>query len=538
MRARIGRRAVHKGTVALILAVTAAGPAAYFDTATAQAATPQRGGVLDIPLATQPGSFNPVLPAELAATIVNWTMFSPLTAVNPYTLKLEPYLAERYTVSKDLTQWTFFLRRNARWHDGKPVTAEDVKFTFDRIRDPEEGATNLPDFRKVKDVRVINPYQVRVTLNAPDAFFDDRLALGGSEILPKHILGEFKRLKDATAFNTRTPIGNGAFRMKRAVPGQFFELEANPNFFLGRPHLDGITFKIVPDGNTRVTQLLTGQLDWVDIEPTQLNAVRGRGNVKVTTFDSLGYQIFAWNLRLPMFQDLRVREAMMHAVDRKKMAQTVSPGLGYVDDLYVPKGLEWVPRPSVKFREYDPARAKALLAEAGWKPNKDGILEKDGKPFEFKILVDKGDVQREQMGLILQQYFSALGMKVSYDLAERGGRWLEETNKGTFQTRLAAFPIPNIDWVQRLYLSVGQNNGQAYRSARVDNLLNRLLATPERAEQANIMRQVQQALYDDPPNMVLLFRERMTASNAKLMNVPPYNIKDAMPYAFRLWMSK
>lgn len=498
----------------------------------------QRGGVIEIPLATQPGNFNPILPSELASAIINWTMFSPLTAVNPYTLKLEPYLAERYSSNAALTEWTFTLRRNARWHDGTPVTAEDVKFTFDRLRDPEEGASNLPDFRKVKEVRVISAYSVRVFLNSADAFFDDRLALGGSEILPKHILSGFKRLKDATAFNTRTPIGNGAFKMKRAVPGQFFELEANPQFFLGRPNLDGLTFKIVPDGNTRVTQLLTGSLDWVDIEAPQLNAVRANPNIKVTTFDSLGYQIFGWNLRLPIFQDLKVRQAMMHAVDRRKAAQTVSPNLGYIDDLYIPKGLNWVPRPEVKFREYDPAKAKALLAEAGWKPNRDGILEKDGKLFEFKILVDKGDVQREQFGLILQQYFADIGMKVTYDLAERGGRWLDETVKGTFQTRLASFPIPNIDWIQRLYLSVGQNNGQAYNNPRVDNLLGRLVATADRNQQIAVLAQIQQALYDDPPNMILLFRERMTASSARLRNVPPYNIKDAMLYANKLWLAR
>lgn len=502
------------------------------------AARPPQGGVVQISLATQPGSLNPVLPSELASTIVNWTTFAPLTIVNPYNNRLEPYLAERWEANANLTEWTFYIRRNATWHDGRPVTSEDVKFTFDRIRDPEEGASNLPDFRRVREVRTVGPFAVKVFLTQPDAFLDDRLSLGGSEILPKHILGGFKRLRDAVDFNTRNPVGSGAFKVKRVVPGQFIEVEANDKFFFGRPNIDGIIFRVVPDGNTRVTQLLTGQLDLIEVEPTQLRALQGNARIKTNSYEALRYQIFGWNLRNPLFQDVRVREAMMHAVDRRKMAQTVSPGLGYVDDLYVPKGVSWVPRPDVQFREYNPQRARQLLAEAGWRPNAQGILEKDGKPFEFKILVDRGNVQREQMGLILQQYFTDIGMKVTYDPAERGGRWLQETNNGTFDTRLAEFPITNIDWVQRLYTSVGQNNAQAYSNPRIDNLLARMRATSSRAEHTTIMRDVQQELYNTPPNMVLLYLERILGANVKLQGYPLNNIKEAMPFMFRVWMDK
>lgn len=515
--------------VTLLLVVALVGAASAQEQAT------KRGGVVQIPLATQPATFNPILPSELAAAIINWTMFSPLTAVNPWTNTLEPYLAEAFEANDDLTVWTFHLRSGVKWHDGAPFTAEDVKFTFDRARNPDEGATNAADFAKVVSVDVIDPLTVNVTLTAPDAFFAARLALGGNEIIPQHILGGYDLLADAVDFNSKTPIGTGPFKMVRSVPGSFFELTRNEDFFLGAPNLDGLVFRVVPDGNTRVTQLLTGQLDWVDIEPPQLPAVSKVKHVQITTFDSLGYQIFAWNFRNPLFQDARVLEAMMYAVDRRSMIATVSPGLGYVDDVYIPLSIDWVPRPDVQFREYDPERALALMAEAGWTKNAQGIFEKDGVEFAFSILVDRGDVQREQMGLILQQYFQDLGMRVEYVLAERGGRWLEETQARTFDTRLAAFPMPNIDWAQRLYTTNGPYNAQSYSNAAVDALFTQVLGTIDQSEQAALLEQIGEQLYADPPNMILLFRERMTASNANIGNIPPNNIKDAMPYSYLLF---
>lgn len=509
---------------------------ALLASATAQELDAPRGGVVQIPLATQPATFNPILPSELAAAIINWTMFSPLTAVNPWTNTLEPYLAESFEPNEDLTVWTFRLHDGVKWHDGEALTAEDVKFTFDRIRDPEEGATTNPDFSGVTEVEIVDELTVRVHLDAPDAFFAARLALGGNEIIPEHVLGGFERLADAVEFNSESPIGTGPFKMVRAEAGAFFELEANEEFFLGEPFLDGLVFRVVPDGNTRVTQLLAGQLDWVDLEAPQLPAVRNNPNVNVTTFDSLGYQLFALNFLNPLFQDPLVVKAMTHALDRKAMLETVSPGLGYVDDVYYPLGLEWIPRPDVEYREYDPELALSMLAEAGWTPGPDGILTNaEGERFSFYILVDRGDVQREQLGLIIQQYLTDIGMEVEYVLAERGGRWLEETQDRSFDSRLAAFPLPNIDWAQRLYTTDGPFNSQSYSNERVDELFTQVLATADRDEQAALLVEIGEILYDDPPNIVLLYRDRMTASNVGVGNVPPNNIKDSMPYSHLLF---
>jgi peptide/nickel transport system substrate-binding protein len=497
-----------------------------------------QGGMLQIPVVTDPTSLNPAMRGELAAATVNWTMFSPLTSVNPWTNDLEPHLAHSWYPNDDLTVWTFELRPDVRWHDGVAFSAHDVKFTFDRIRDPDEALGTLPDFSKVTDIEVPDELTVIVTLSGADAFFADRLALGGNEIVPEHILGEFERLADATEFNTTRPIGTGPFKMKTVAWGSYFELEANDDYFQGRPNLDGIIFRVVPDGNTRVTQLLTGQLDLAELEPNQLPVVTGNPRLVAETFDSLGYRLFAWNLLNPLFQDVRVRQAFMHAIDRRQILQSVAPGMGYLGDTYLPAALTWIPQADVAFREYDPERALELMAEAGWEPDAGGVLRRDGEPFEFYILVDRGDVQHEQMGLIIQQYLQDIGMRVEYVLAERGGRWLDESQQRTFPTRLAAFPMTNIDWVQRLYTCDGANNSQSYCNPAVDALITQLRTTADREEQGEILRQVQVELYEDPPNMVLFFRQRINGYNAMLGNMPPFSIKDAMPYSHLFYLNR
>lgn len=497
-----------------------------------------QGGVVQIPLQTQPVSFNPVLALELSAATINNALFASLTSINPETYAVEPYLAESWENSDDLMSWTFHLKENARWHDGTPITAEDVRWTFERILDEEEAAVRRGVIAEdLERVEVVDDHTVRFILKNPNGLFPDLLSVGSLQPLPKHVL-EGQKLADATEFNTTAPVGSGPFKMKQAVTGSHFELEAFEDFFLGRPHLDGLIFKIVPEVNVQVAQLKAGELDWIEIEPTNVGAVIDDPRFEVLTVASGRYYMMDWHLgdKYNLFHDPRVRQAMFHAVDRESILENVGLGMARLADTWIPPSIEWAVNPDIGYREYDPEKAKALLAEAGWSDtNGDGIIDKDGESFEFVLLVDKGNPTREQMGLILQQHFQEVGMSVEYVVAERGGRYLDETLGHSFMGRMASRPTTHPDNLRRFYTCGAGSNFADYCNPEVDELLNATLRTADRAEQRELYYQVQEIMLDDPPNLLVYYVLPIIAYNEKLQGVPRGEILYATDRAYQLY---
>lgn len=503
---------------------------------------PQQGGEATIALPAQPETLNPVLIGELSSSIVNGALFASLTAQNPETFDIEPYLAERWEAADDLLSWTFYLRQDALWHDGTPITADDVKFTFDRILDPEESAQGLADVSHVSSVEVIDDHTVRFVLSQVDGQFPDRLALGSLQPLPKHIFENFDKLTDAVEINTQQPVGSGPFKFKSATTGSYIELEAFDEFFLGRPYLDRLLFSIVPDLNVRVARLRAGDIDWTDIEPVHVAALENDSNIEVIPVASSRYPLADFAFEGPyaeLFEDPRVRIAMTHAVDQQAILDTVALGRGQLlDGLYIPDIFTWLPRPEITPYDYDPERAQALLAEAGWSDSDgDGIIDKDGKPFKFYILVDRGNVQREQIGLILQEAWQALGMDVDYVAGERTGQWIEETRARTFPVRLAEFPVPNVDWFRRIYHSEGPNT-RGYSNPEVDALIDQAIATSDREEQGRLYQQAQELMHQDPPVIPFFLRDQLVAVRTRLGGVPQGELKLATPYAHLVFIEQ
>lgn len=506
-----------------------------FGTASAQ------GGVIRVALQAMPESFNPVLPIELNGSTVAATLFAPLAVVNPETFVTEPYLAERWEVSDDLTTWTFYLHQNAVWHDGVPVTAEDVKFTYDRMKSEDEGLLTRASAATMETIEIVDEHTVRIHLAAPNAVLPDMLAGAGFEPLPKHIFEGYQRLADAVDANTRQPVGSGAFRIGRIVPGSEIEVVAFEDFFLGRPQVDRIVFRVVRDRNAAVAQILSGDLDWAEIEAIHRDIIAADPRKEV--FSALGtrYVMMAINVSdyepwHTLLGDVRVRQAMMYAVDRQSIAEHIGLGLAPVLETVIPSTLTWIPEPDIEPYTYDPERAKALLDEAGWvDADGDGIREKDGVKLSFYTLVDLGSAVREQIGLVLQSSWQAIGMEVDYIATERTGRWIEETRDGTFPTRISTFPIPNADWVSRLFHSAGASNRGIYSNAEVDALLEAVLSTADLEEQGRLLKRVQELMHEDAYVMPFFIEPAVYALDGRLRNVPRGELRLALPYAYAIY---
>jgi len=508
---------------------------------TAMAQDVPQGGSVTIALPAQPETLNPVLPGELSSSIVNGALFASLTAQHPETFEIVPYLADSWEANEDVTAWTFHLNPNAKWHDGTPITAEDVKFTFDRILDPEESAQGYPDVNHVESVEVVDEHTVTFHLRQVDGLFPDRLALGALQPLPKHVFEQYARLSDAVELNTRAPVGSGPFKIAEVQVGSYVALERFDDFFLGRPNLDQLIFSIIPDMNVRVARLRAGDVDWTDIEPTHLAALENDPRVQVIPVSSSRYSILDFAFEGPyawLFEDPRVRIAMAHAIDHDLILETVGLGRGWnMNGAYIPFVLSEIPAPDIEPYLYDPERAKQLLAEAGWTDtNGDGIIDKDGQPFAFPLLVDRGNVQREQIGLILQEEFGAIGMDVEYVAAERTGRWIEDTRNRTFAARLAEFPVPNVDWFRRIYTTDGPN-ARGYANPEVDALVQAAIQTSDRQLQGEYYKRAQELLHADPPVVPFFLREQLMAATTRVGNLPKGELKLSTPFTHLVYVT-
>jgi ABC-type transport system substrate-binding protein len=236
----------------------AAAPAAT--TAPAVAAKPAAtGGTWAMPISGEP-VFNPVVAAGSESNHVNSTIFNQLLRLDKDTLKPAPDLAEKWEVSPDGKTWTFNLRKDVKWHDGKPFSADDVKFTFDSILNPATNTRLRGDLAAISEVQVVDPATVKFQLKSSFAPLPIFMAYTAG-IVPKHAL-EGQDINTAAEFNKKSPIGTGPFKLKEYVTGSHTQLVANPDYFRGKPKLDSITFKVVPDPNAILAQLSTGELHY------------------------------------------------------------------------------------------------------------------------------------------------------------------------------------------------------------------------------------------------------------------------------------
>jgi len=411
---------------------------------------------------------NPVLSSDSASNDLIGLIYNGLVKYDK-NIQLVGDLAESWTVGRGGLLLTFKLRKNVRWHDGKPFTADDVLFTYEKYRDPKVQTPFASSFEDVKSVTVLDPYTVRVEYSRP---FSPGLASWGMGVVARHVYqdGDFN-----THPANRQPIGTGPFVFKEWKADQYVRLEANLDYFEGRPPIDRYVYRIIPDQSVQFLELRNQSLDTMTLTPDQFKAYDTIfENHNRYRFPAFQYVYLGFNLRNPLFQDQRVRQALAYAIDRKTLVNGLLLGLGQPITGPFPI-TAWAYNKDVPVLPYDTAKARALLAEAGWTPGSGGILQKNGKPFAFTLMTNQGNKLRALAAEVIQRQLQAIGIDVKIRIVEWSTFIRENLDKKNFEAVVMGWQLGRDPDAYAIWHSSQQKEGQynfcSYSNAAVDRLL-------------------------------------------------------------------
>lgn len=426
--------------------------------------------------------------------------------------EVAPDIALSWTISDDQLTYTFKLRTDARWDDGQPVTAEDVKFTLDTLLNPQTNSPISGDFTEVRQVDVLSADQVRITLAHPFPPLLHKLKLG---LIPKHVLeGSDIHTSD---FN-RKPVGNGPFKLREWGADKTIELMRSDSYYGTKAKLDEIIVRPVPDPNTRLLQLKTGELDLAFVELNQRDSVKEQDPFRIMQMKTVDYRGMLYNFRNPLFEDARVRQAISAAIDREALVQGVLFGHG--EPAYGPLQKSWANFPYPEGGEYRLEEAKRLLQEAGWTPGEDGILTKDGKRFEFEFVAPATDSVRVALVNAISTQLKAVGISVIPKPLDWSAIHFDQVD--TFMIAWGSEFDPDDHTYPVFHSSQsadGVYNYGAYRNAEVDRLLTEARIEPYREKRRELYGQFQQALNEDPAFAYLVYIDALYGVSKKISGV-------------------
>lgn len=469
-------------------------------------------------LGGEPTVVNPVLSTDTSSQAIEALVFNGLVKVNE-NLNIEPDLAERYTISPDGKIYTFYLRKNAKWQDGKPVTSEDVVFTYKLIMDPKTNTVRRSNYvidgEPVK-VTALDVYTVQFVLKAPFSPFLLRTGLG---IVPKHILE--KEDVNKAAFN-RAPIGSGPYKLKEWKSGQHVILEAFPESFTP-PKTKTIVYKIIPDNNTALVALKNEDVLLSGISQREADTFKSAFVKKYEYYD-LMYTYMGFNLKNKHFRELKVRQAIAKAIQKQALVDTVLKGHG--KPAFVPMSpLLWAYPETLKEdpNAFDVEGAKTLLKEAGYVLNpKTKILEKNGEPFSFTLITNKGNKEREKTAEIIARSLELLGIKVSIQVME----WSSFLKLVTAPTDPKPYDAVILGWSLSLEPDSTSTwhskeypkgfNIVGYANPDVDRLLEEGCRETDQAKRKAIYEQLFIKIAKDCPYVFLYYPESIVGANTAL----------------------
>ena len=354
------------------------------------------------------GDYTRINPAMDEHGEINILIFNGLTGHDGDN-QVVPALAENWEFDADTCTYTFHLVEDAKWHDGEPVTADDVKFTIEAIMNPDNGSENAPNYEDVQEITVIDEHTVAFKLAAPNVAFLDYMTMA---VLPKHLL-EGEDMQTSDFF--RNPVGTGPYKLESWDEGQAITLTKNEEYFKGEPNIDNIVFKVVPDDNAKALQLKSGELDMALLTPKDAATFaedEAYTCYDMKTSDYRGILFNFWNEYWTENRD--IIPAICYGIDREAIIDAVLLGQGMT--AYGPLQRNIYNNEDVEHYDYNPEKAKAVLEEAGCVMGEDGFYYRNDEKVGFVISVGAGDQVRVDIAQIAAQQLQQIGLDVTVEI--------------------------------------------------------------------------------------------------------------------------
>lgn len=473
-------------------------------TTAALAQAPQRGGTIVVGLGEEPETLDPHKTTRFHSYIVLHHIVEPLFTLDEK-FNVIPLLAEGYDWSADGLTLTLYLKKGILFHNGQEMKARDVKASYERYFALSPMATYMPESAGgIYAIETPDDYTVVLRFRTPKPLAMYELADAHMAIMP----ADWLKSTPAEDIGIRALVGTGPLKFVQWLPGdrivteRFEGYRHGPSFVSnkGPAYVDRMVFRIIPEPSTLVAELTAGEVDIsFDVPPSAVAGMLRNPNLRVETVPTYSAQYMAVNMRRPIFQDIRVRQALAHAINKEGIARAAWHGVGHpISSLLSPATIGYWPGSEQVEYKYNPERAKALLDEAGWRVGPSGVREKDGRPLELTLITFSNIEQWRRAGEIVQAQLGSIGIRVRLETAEVGAVY-DRARVGDFDIGI----FRNTWWLGHPYLyflthseNIGSSNYALWGNPELDRYLMLAQNSLDPAERERALNEAQRIVIE------------------------------------------
>ncbi len=470
-----------------------------------------QASTLNLSISSSPSRLNPILANDTASSKITDWLFNGLFKYDKDGKPIED-LALSHTFETD-TKLIINLRKNVKWHDGKKFTSKDVVFTYNTILDPKVFNSIKSNYKEVKSVKALDDYTIEITYKK--AYFK-ALEIWMVGILPYHLLKDEKNLM-TSSFN-KNPIGTGSYTLESFKVGQDIKLKANDTYFEGKPKIDELLYKFIPDTNTSFLFLKQKKLDLSSLTPLQIDRQIDndfKKSFEIIESQSFSYSYVGLNLKNEKFKDIRIRRALSLAINRQELVDILFFGHGKIcNGPFLPGSFAYDEK--TKVVQQNIKEAKKLLKELGYNKN---------NPFSFELVTNTGNDTRINAAQILQYQLSKVGINMNIRVMEWQAYLNTVVHPRNYEAILLGWSLSLMPDAYPLWHSSSDKTGRfnlvGYSNKEVDKLIEQGSTTVNKDELSKIYKSIFKKITDDIPYLFLYIPNSITVINNKIKNIEP-----------------